>query len=412
LLVWLSMARAGYESDRNRPTVLHRESGQIHSPVLDHVDQSFDAVVFAPPLAGPNAPSTLYMTTTRNGRHMIFHMQLDKTGGLLQEPLPLITQHFNSNVLVLGRDRLLFTRDSFFAPAELFVCKIDGTQERRVTNFNTAALTAMRMGDCTDAYFRGALDEPVHAWLFRPIDFDPRRKYPLAVIVHGGPQGAIEDHWHYRWNPQIYAAQGFAVLCINFHGSTGFGQAFCDSIRGEWGTLPYEDIMKGVAYFCKNYSWIDESRAGALGASYGGWMMNWLNGHTDKFRCLVNHCGIFSQTAMHCSTEELYFTEWEMQGCSWDPAAVANYQRFSPSTYVANWKTPTMVVHGGRDYRVPDVEGLQTFSALQRLGVPSELLYFPDECHWVLGAQNSVTWHEHVLAWLHRWLDEAKEEKE
>jgi dipeptidyl aminopeptidase/acylaminoacyl peptidase len=275
---------------------------------------------------------------------------------------------------------------------------------RSVTHLNAAALRSLRFGDCTEAYFRGALGEPVHGWLFRPADFDPERRYPLAVIVHGGPQGAIDDHWHYRWNPQVYAARGFAVLCINFHGSTGCGQAFCDSIRNNWGTHPYEDIMKGIAHFCHNYPWIDSARVGALGASYGGWMMNWLNGHTDQFKCLVNHCGIFSQEAMHCGTEELFFTEWEMSGLSWEDGARETYARNSPAAHVGNWKTPTLVVHGGRDFRVPDVEGLKTFSALQRRGVPSELLYFPDECHWVLGAQNSIGWHDAVCEWLERWL--------
>jgi dipeptidyl aminopeptidase/acylaminoacyl peptidase len=243
----------------------------------------------------------------------------------------------------------------------------------------------------------------VQAWNIKPAGFQPDKKYPVAFIVHGGPQGAIDDHFHYRWNPQAFAGAGYAVICVNFHGSTGFGQAFTDSITGDWGGKPFEDLMKGLDHALANYSWLDGDRVAALGASYGGWMMNWINGHTTRFKCLVNHDGGFDEAANYYTTEELWFPEWEFKGTPWTNPDL--YEKFSPSRYVDRWQTPTLVIHGALDYRLVDVEGIATFTALQRRGIPSQLLYFPDENHWVLKAKNSILWHETILAWLERWLE-------
>jgi dipeptidyl aminopeptidase/acylaminoacyl peptidase len=224
----------------------------------------------------------------------------------------------------------------------------------------------------------------------------------VALIIHGGPQGADEDHFHYRWNLQAFAGAGYAVIAINFHGSTGFGQRFTDSISGDWGGKPFEDLMKGLDYALATYHWLDGDRVAALGASYGGWMINWINGHTDRFKCLVNHDGGFDEFANYFTTDELWFPEWEYRGTPWERSEL--YDKFSPSRYVMNWKTPTLVIHGGKDYRLVDGEGIGTFTALQRRGIPSQLLYFPDENHWVLAPKNSIVWHETILAWLERWL--------
>jgi dipeptidyl aminopeptidase/acylaminoacyl peptidase len=251
-------------------------------------------------------------------------------------------------------------------------------------------------------YFTGALRERVQAWILKPVGFEEGKKYPVAFIVHGGPQGAVEDHFHYRWNPQVFTGAGFAVIAINFHGSTGFGQAFTDSISGDWGGKPFEDLMMGLDHALANYAWLDGERVAALGASYGGWMINWINGHTNRFKCLVNHDGGFDEFANYFTTEELWFPEWEFKGVPWQNPAL--FDKFSPSRYVANWQTPTLVIHGARDYRLIDAEGIATFTALQRRGIPSQLLYFPDENHWVLKPRNSIVWHDTIFRWLDRWV--------
>jgi dipeptidyl aminopeptidase/acylaminoacyl peptidase len=192
------------------------------------------------------------------------------------------------------------------------------------------------------------------------------------------------------------------VIAVNFHGSTGFGQAFTDSISGDWGGKPFEDLMKGLDHALANYAWLDAQRVGALGASYGGWMINWINGHTNRFQCLVNHDGGFDEFSNYFTTEELWFPEWEYKGVPWERPEL--YDKFSPSRYVAKWQTPTLVIHGANDFRLVDAEGIATFTALQRRGIPSQFLYFPDENHWVLKAKNSIVWHDTILAWLDQWL--------
>jgi len=250
-------------------------------------------------------------------------------------------------------------------------------------------------------YFSGFEKHKVHGWCFKPTRFQQGKRYPLVCIIHGGPQGAMGSNWHYRWNPQIYTAQGIGVVCINFHGSTGFGQDFTDSISGDWGGKPFQDIMLGVDFVIASNSWIDESRIGAAGASYGGYMINWINGHTDRFKCLVNHAGVLNITSMFYNTEELFFMEYEFKGRPWDSEL---YEKFSPHKFVDKWKTPTLVIHGGKDYRVPESEGFGTFTALQRRGIPSEFLYFPDENHWVLNSANAIVFQTSIIQWLKKWL--------
>eukprot|EP01034_Spumella_vulgaris_P023629 gene23629-29868_t len=236
---------------------------------------------------------------------------------------------------------------------------------------------------------------------FMPISDLKNSSVPLLVVIHGGPQSSMLNHWNYRWNLATLASQGYGVLAVNFHGSTGFGTPFCDSIRNDWGGKPFDDIMRGTDFILEKFSYLDASRTAALGPSYGGYMINWINGHTDRFKCLVNHDGIFSLRSQYFSNEELWFPEWEF-GLPWERPE--EYLKWSPDTYVAEWKTPTLVIHGGRDYRVCETEGIATFTALQRRGVPSQMLYFPDENHWTLKPINSLKWHSTVFEWLHRWL--------
>ncbi|HXU13430.1 MAG TPA: S9 family peptidase, partial [Candidatus Binatia bacterium] len=279
---------------------------------------------------------------------------------------------------------------------------LDGSDRKAVTTLNAARVAAVRTGDYEQFEFKGAHGDTVRGFVCRPIDFQQGRKYPVAFLIHGGPQGSFGNDFHYRWNPQAYAGAGYVAVEINFHGSTGFGQAFTDAIRKNWGGAPYDDLMKGLDYVLKTYPFVDGERMGALGASYGGYMINWIAGHTDRFKCLVSHDGEFDTRTSYYTTEELWFPEWENGGLPWEPGTT--YERWSPALSVQNWKTPMLVVHGAKDFRLPETEGFSAFTALQRKGVPSKLLYFPDENHWVLKAKNSILWHDTVIGWLDQWL--------
>jgi dipeptidyl aminopeptidase/acylaminoacyl peptidase len=314
----------------------------------------------------------------------------------------VVPDRYNSALAVASGDRLVFLQDSLTSPAEVFTARADGSELRQLTRVNAERLAAARMSQPEEFWFAGAGGDQVHGWILKPVDFTPGRRYPLAFLIHGGPQGSWEDHFHYRWNPQAYAGAGYVTVTIDFHGSTGYGQAFTDAIRGDWGGKPYEDLMKGLDHVLATYDYVDPSRMGALGASYGGWMVNWIAGHTDRFKCLVSHDGEFNVESSYYSTEELWFPEWDLLGPPWEQKAL--YEKFSPSTYVTQWKTPMLVIHGAKDFRLVDTEGMSVFTALQRRGVPSKLLWFPDENHWVLKAKNSILWHDTVIGWLDQWL--------
>ena len=244
--------------------------------------------------------------------------------------------------------------------------------------------------------------------MVKPVDFDPGKKYPVAFLIHGGPQGSFGNTFHYRWNPQVYAGAGYAAVMVDFHGSTGYGQAFTDSVRGDWGGKPLEDLQKGLAAALERYPWMDGDRVGALGASFGGYMINWIAGNwPDRFRCLVNHDGNIDERMAYFDTDELWFPEWDHIGTPWDNPA--GYEKHNPLNFVKNWKTPMLVIHGALDFRVADTQGLGTFTALQRRGIPSKLLYFPDENHWVQKPANSILWHDTVLDWLDKWLKPAED---
>jgi len=258
------------------------------------------------------------------------------------------------------------------------------------------------MGEPQQFSCKGWNDEKVYGYVVKPVDFDPQRRYPVAFLIHGGPQGSFGNDFHYRWNPQAYAGAGYAAVMIDFHGSTGYGQAFCDSIRGDWGGKPLDDLKLGLAHVLEANPWMDGDRVAALGASFGGYMINWIAGKwPDGFCCMVSHDGNLCERMAYYDTEELWFPEWDHGGTPWDNPA--GYEHHNPIALVKNWKTPMLVVHGGLDYRVVDTHGLSTFTACQRRGIPSKLLYFPDENHWVLKPHNSILWHETVLGWLDRW---------
>jgi dipeptidyl aminopeptidase/acylaminoacyl peptidase len=271
----------------------------------------------------------------------------------------------------------------------------------QLTHLNSAVLSQVAMSPLETFWFEGAHGDKVQGFLVKPPNFDPAKKYPVKFLIHGGPQGAWGDDWSYRWNAELFAANGYMVIMINFHGSTGYGQKFIDAINGEWGGAPFEDLMKGLDYAEEHYPFIDKNRECALGASYGGYMANWILGHTNRFKCIVSHDGMFNTDSAWGTTEELWFNEWEFKGTPWTNRDT--YRKWSPHLAAPNFKTPTLVIHGQRDYRLDVSEGLQLFTTLQRLGVPSKMLYFPDEGHWVLKPQNSQLWYKTVNDWVDQW---------
>ena len=386
----LAMARPLYEADRQRVTLYDLSTGKSRA-LTEAWDRSAESIAWS------KDGRKLFVAAEDQARRKIF--AVDAARGTVSV---VAGDHFNADVAVTSQGRLVYARDSLLSPAEIFTCRLDGTDARALTRVNAARVAAAGMSRPEEFWFKGALDEKVHGWILKPVGFQEGRKYPLAFLVHGGPQGAWTDHFHYRWNPQAYAGAGYVTVTINFHGSTGFGQAFTDAIRRNWGGAPYEDLMKGLDHVLANYPFVDKERLGALGASYGGYMINWIAGHTDRFKCLVSHDGEFDTRTSYYTTEELWFPEWEMGGLPWEPGTT--YERWSPALFVADWKTPMLVIHGARDFRLPETEGFSAFTALQRKGVPSKLLYFPDENHWVLKAKNSILWHDTVIGWLDQWL--------
>ena len=271
-----------------------------------------------------------------------------------------------------------------------------------VANLNASVLSQVSMSPLETFWFTGAHNEKVQGFLIKPPNFDPNKKYPVKFIVHGGPEVPFGDEWSYRWNFELFAANGYVVIFINFHGSPGYGQKFIDAINGDWGGSPYEDLMKGLDYAEQHYAFIDKNRECALGASYGGWMMDWILGHSDRFKCIVTHDGMFNTESAYGATEELWFPEWEFKGKPWTNRQL--YQKWSPHLSAANFKTPTLVIHSQLDYRLDVSQGFDLFTTLQRQDVPSKMLYFPDEGHWVLKPQNSQLWYKTVNDWVDQWI--------
>ena len=312
---------------------------------------------------------------------------------------------------------LVFTNMSLQSPSEIFTCDLKQAiswgdvrsfcKSVALTHVNQTVLAQIYRPRLESFWFAGAHNDRVEGFMVKPPNFDPSKKYPVKFLIHGGPQSAWGDDWSYRWNPELFASptsstsSGYVVIMINFHGSTGYGQKFVDAISGDWGGAPFEDLMKGLDYAEKTYPFIDKDRECALGASYGGYAINWILGHTDRFKCLVSHDGMFNAESAWGTTEELWFNDWEFKGTPYDNRAM--YEKWSPHQYAKNFKTPTLVIHGQRDYRLDVSEGLQLFTTLQMEGVPSKMLYFPDEGHWVLKPQNSQLWYKTVNDWVDQW---------
>ncbi len=388
-LAYLAMERPGYEADRFR-IVLREWPGGSTRVLTQAWDRSVGSMVFSPD------SRTLLVTAQNLGNTSLF--AVDVASGRVRELIHEGTVHSPA----YAGDRIVFGLDHFTSPVELYSSRSDGSDLRPITRINQSRLAGIAFGEAEQMTFPGAGGDQVYAWVVKPVGFDPAQRYPIAFIIHGGPQGSSANNFHYRWNPQIYAAAGYGVIEVDFHGSTGYGQAFTDAIRNDWGGKPLEDLKKGMAAALAHHPWMDGSRACALGASYGGYMINWIAGNwPEGFRCLVNHDGVFDQRIMYFATEELWFPEWEHGGTYWE--AQAGYEKHNPALHVEKWRTPMMVVQGGLDFRVPLEQGIGAFTALQRRGIPSQFLHFPDENHWVLSPANGIRWHEEVLAWLARW---------
>jgi dipeptidyl aminopeptidase/acylaminoacyl peptidase len=392
-MAYMAMVRPGFEADR-----FHIHLRDLASGADKELAAAWDRTPNE--LLWSRDGKTIFASATDFGRGPLF--AIDVATGTARKLTSEGSVHSPALVGPKG-DRIVFGRDTFRSPVELFTIKPDGSGLTQITHVNEAKLAAVQMTELEQFSFIGAHGDTVYGWVGKPVGWVAGQKAPIAFLIHGGPQGSFEDNFHYRWNPQVYAGAGYATVMIDFHGSTGYGQAFTDAISKDWGGGPLEDLQKGLAAALQKYPWLDGDRACALGASYGGYMINWIAGRwPDGFKCLVNHDGLFDQRAVYYTTEELWFPEWEQGGPYYEhPEA---HEKWNPANYVANWKSPMLVAHGGLDYRVPDGQGLATFTALQRRGIPSRFLYLPDENHWVLHAANSLLWHETVLGWLDRWL--------
>jgi dipeptidyl aminopeptidase/acylaminoacyl peptidase len=381
------MKRPGFESDRERIGIVDLATRRLRV-VTEGWDRSAGSIAWS------SDGKTIFTDTDNLGNHSLFAVDVASGAARL-----LVDKGTNTAAHPAG-ERLVFSHDGLKQPAELFSAKLDGTDVEQLTHFNDARAKAITWGDYEQFSFKGAKGDTVHGYVIKPAGFTGG-KVPVAFLIHGGPQGSFGDHFHYRWNPEVYAGHGYGVVMIDFHGSTGYGQAFTDAISNDWGGAPFDDLMMGLDAALEKYGWLDKSRMVALGASYGGYMINWVNGHTDRFKALVCHDGNIDERFAYYATEELWFPEWEHGGLPWEKPE--GYTKHNPIDFVKNWKTPTLVIHGGNDYRVVDTQGMSTFTALQRKGVPSRFLYFPDENHWVVKPQNSKLWHEEVLAWIDTW---------
>ena len=381
---------AEYEADRWRILLYDRAAGRIEN-LTETFDRSADELAWSPD------SKTIYFTAENETKKPVYAMAA-RFGA---EPKKIIADTYNTAITFSADGKtLVFERTSLTMPAEIFATSSDGFKVRQLTHQNDSILSSVEMNAPETFWFEGAEGTKVQAMLIRPPGFDAAKKYPLLVLLHGGPQTMWPNAWGYRWNAQVFSAAGYVTLMINRRGSTGYGQKFTDEITNDWGGRAYTDVMNGVDFTLKKYPFIDGTRMAAAGGSYGGYMADWIATHTGRFKAIVSHASVYDKTAMW-ATEELWFEEHDMQGAPW--ANPESYKKWSPSTYAGElgiFKTPTLVIAGERDYRVPYTQSLEFFSALQRQGVPSKLVVFPDEGHWVLKPQNSQFWYKTFLDWL------------
>jgi dipeptidyl aminopeptidase/acylaminoacyl peptidase len=421
-IAYRAQQRPGYESDRFRLMLYDRKTGEKRDLTEEN---EFDRWVgsFA---WMPDSLRILFTAENKGGQDIYAvdivakkfpvwpYGECELCGSELHSLI--FTRGYDDDIVVSKDGNIWFTEMTAMAPTTIKhlgpgqVCRADDPTncgevqfvlKPPVESINSAVLSQIAMSPLESFWFTGAHDDKVEGFLVKPPNFDASKKYPVKFLIHGGPEGAWGDDWSYRWNPELFAANGYVVMMVNFHGSTGYGQKFIDAINGDWGGAPFEDLMKGLDYAEQTYLFIDKNRECALGASYGGYAINWILGHTDRFKCLVSHDGMFNAESAWGDTEELWFNDWEFKGTPYDNREL--YRKWSPHEYAKNFKTPTLVIHGQKDYRLDVSQGFDLFTTLQMEGVPSKMLYFPDEGHWVLKPQNSQLWYKTVNDWVDEW---------
>jgi dipeptidyl aminopeptidase/acylaminoacyl peptidase len=397
-LAYLSMRRPGFEADKKDIILYNLKTGTRQNLTATFPNTIADFVFGADEKA-------IYFIASESIYQPIFKLQI------ASQKIEKIVPAVNADSLQLTPDgkSLVYLVQNVAMPQEIFKFDLRRRQQTQLTHFNNEIFKDVQMNRAEIFSFKGAKDEMVEGFLIKPPFFSPDKKYPLVFLVHGGPQSPWTDEFHYRWNFSLFASPGYVVAAINFHGSPGYGQAFTDSISGDWGGAPFIDLVKGQQYLVENFTFIDPEKIAAAGASYGGYMINWMAGHSDEFkypfRCLVSHDGIFDSPSMYYSTEELWFEEWEHGGLPWKSAL---YEKWNPANYVDKFKVPMLIVHSENDYRIPVTQGMMLFTALQRRGVKSQMLYFPDENHFVQKPQNARLWWQTVLGWFTENIGSSK----
>jgi len=413
-IAYRAQKRPGYESDRFRLMLYDRKTGKS-KPLTQTLDLWAGTFTWSPD------SKRLYFAYEWQGEAPVDSFSIDRpydrTITVDGDPKEtdrtnfagVVRDGYNDDLAIIPDGKtVVFTRMSISFPTEIYKSGSERTVAEqlahppdRLTHLNDGVLSEVDMSPLESFWFKGAKGDKVQGFLVKPPNFDPNKKYPLKFIIHGGPEVPMGDLWSYRWNAELFASTGYVVIMINFHGSPGYGQKFIDEINGDWGGAPYEDLMKGLDYAEKTYPFIDKDRECALGASYGGYMANWVLGHTNRFKCIVSHDGMFNTYSAWGTTEELWFNNWEFKGTPYTNPEM--YEKWNPRNFAKNFKTPTLVIHSQLDYRLDVSEGFQLFTTLQTMGVPSKMLYFPDEGHWILKPQNSQLWYKTVNDWVDHW---------
>jgi dipeptidyl aminopeptidase/acylaminoacyl peptidase len=417
-IAYLTQQRPGYESDRFRLTVYNRKTGEKKN-LMEEFDRWVGTFVWAPD------SNAIYFAAEDKGEEPIYRIFLGAPN-VVSRIVSLGGYDDDPSLTSYGKS-LFFTRMSQKAPIEIYRADVaegnadEGTPNTRqgnpnpddkaaidvrtrtiqLTHINDSILSQIYMAPLESFWFTGAHGDKVEGFLVKPPNFHANKKYPVKFFLKGGPQIAWGDLWSDTGNFELLAANGYVVITINYHGSTGYGQKFIDAVNGDWGGAPFEDEMKGLDYAENTYPFIDKDRECAIGSSWGGFMANWVLGHTDRFKCMVSHHSIFNTESFWGSTDEVWFPDWELKGTPYNNRAM--YQKWSPHQYAKNFKTPTLVIHGERDYRTDVAQGLQLFTTLQMLGVPSKMLYFPDEANYPRKPQNSQLFYKTIDDWVDQW---------
>jgi dipeptidyl aminopeptidase/acylaminoacyl peptidase len=389
-IAYKSMERPGFEADRLRLLLYNRESKETKE-LTNNFNLSVSEIIWSP------LSNAIFFTAKDAGNTTLFQLSLSDN-----KIKSVLKGHYIEGLSFINNDNIIFTEQSICKPAELASFTIQKKELSLLTHFNDQQLKQFDLPDYEEFWFIGAQGDSVHGFILKPPNFQQNKKYPAIHLIHGGPQSMWSNSFYFRWNYQMFAAAGAVVYWINFHGSTGYGQKFTDSITLHWGDLPYEDLIKGTKYVLENYDYIDPEKLAAAGGSYGGFMISWIAGHENPYKCLICHAGVYDLISEYGATEELWFPEWDLGGTPWQQGSC--YSKWSPSQLAANFKTPTLVIHGELDFRVPYTQGLQFFTALQRRGIPSRLLIYPDEGHWINKPQNVRLWWETIYNWMKTYL--------